>query len=66
MGVDRDQIRPTRPKCLSAFCRRRQEAGAAASAALYSLIESAKADKVEPYAYLKPVFTEIPKSTSAA
>ena len=41
-------------------------AGAAASAALYSLIESAKANKVEPYAYLKHVFTEIPKSTSAA
>ena len=36
-------------------------AGAAASAALYSLIESAKANKVEPYAYLKHVFTGIPK-----
>ena len=41
-------------------------AGAAASAPLYSLIESAKANKVEPYAYLKRVFTEIPKSTSVA
>lgn len=38
--------------------------GADASAALYSLIESAKANKVEPYSYLKHVFTELPKATS--
>ena len=38
--------------------------GADASAALYSLIESAKANKVEPYSYLKHVFTELPKAIS--
>jgi transposase len=36
--------------------------GAKASAALYSLIETAKANGVEPYSYLKHVFTELPKS----
>jgi transposase len=34
--------------------------GAKASANLYSLIETAKANGLEPYAYLKQVFTEIP------
>jgi len=38
--------------------------GAKASAALYSLMETAKANDVEPYAYLKHVFTEIPKAGS--
>ena len=34
--------------------------GAKASANLYGLIETAKANGVEPYAYLKRVFTELP------
>jgi len=34
--------------------------GAKASANLYSLIETAKANGLEPYAYLKQVFTEMP------
>jgi transposase len=34
--------------------------GAEASALLYSLIETAKANKLEPYAYLRYVFTKIP------
>ena len=38
--------------------------GAKASANLYSLIETAKANGLEPYAYLKRVFTELPKATS--
>ena len=38
--------------------------GAKASANLYSLIETAKANGLEPYAYLKHVFTELPKVTS--
>ena len=38
--------------------------GAKASANLYSLIETAKANGLEPYAYLKHVFTELPKATS--
>lgn len=35
--------------------------GASASAALYSLIETAKANKLEPYQYLKVIFAELPK-----
>ncbi len=38
--------------------------GAKASAALYSLIETAKANRLEPYAYLCHVFTELPKAQS--
>jgi transposase len=38
--------------------------GAEASANLYSVIETAKANGVEPYAYLRHVFTEIPKATT--
>ncbi len=34
--------------------------GAKASANLYSLIETAKANGLEPYAYLKQVFIELP------
>ncbi len=37
-------------------------AGANASANLYSLIETAKANGIEPYAYLKMLFTELPKA----
>jgi len=39
-------------------------AGANASANLYSLIETAKANNTEPYTYLKTVFIELPKATS--
>jgi transposase len=38
--------------------------GATASANLYSLIETAKANGLEPYAYLKKVFTELPNVTT--
>ena len=38
--------------------------GAKASANLYSLIETAKANELEPYAYLRKVFTQLPKATS--
>jgi len=38
--------------------------GANASANLYSLIETAKANGLEPYAYLKQVFTELPNAES--
>jgi transposase len=41
-------------------------AGADASARLYSLIETAKANGLEPYAYLRHVFTELPKATTQA
>lgn len=37
--------------------------GAKASANLYSLIETAKANGLEPYSYLKHIFTELPKAT---
>ena len=39
-------------------------AGAMASARLYSLVRSAKANKLDPYAYLRHVFTELPKAQS--
>lgn len=39
-------------------------AGANATANLCSLIETAKANKIEPYRYLRHVFTELPKATS--
>ncbi len=38
--------------------------GAAASANLYSLIETAKANSVEPYHYLRYIFTELPKANT--
>ena len=38
--------------------------GANASAALYSLIETAKANELEPYAYLQRVFKELPAAQS--
>lgn len=39
-------------------------AGAQASANIYSLISTAKANGLEPYAYLRYVFTELPKAQS--
>ncbi len=36
--------------------------GVKASANLYSLIETAKANGLEPYAYLRHLFTELPKA----
>lgn len=39
-------------------------AGATASARLYSFIETAKANGVEPYAYLKRVFEELPAAVA--
>ena len=41
-------------------------AGAEASARLYSLIETSKACGLEPYAYLKRVFTDLPRATMLA
>ena len=38
--------------------------GVNASANLYSLIETAKANGLEPYAYLRHLFTELPKATT--
>lgn len=38
--------------------------GAKASANLYSLIETAKANGLEPYAYLRQIFTELPRAQS--
>ena len=35
--------------------------GAQASATLYSLIETAKANRLEPHAYLRYILTELPK-----
>ena len=38
--------------------------GAQASASFYSLIETAKANGLEPYAYLRLVFTELPSAAT--
>lgn len=40
--------------------------GAEASANLYSLIETAKANGLEPFAYLRHVFAELPRATTLA
>jgi transposase len=39
------------------------EKGAKASANIYSLVETAKANNVEPSVYLKEVFTRLPAAT---
>lgn len=39
-------------------------AGANASANLYSLIETAKANGIEPYEYLKILFTDLPAAST--
>jgi transposase len=41
-------------------------AGATASARLFSLVETCKANGREPFAYLRHVFTELPKATTLA
>jgi transposase len=38
--------------------------GAKAGAALYSLIETARANNIEPNAYLRLIFTELPRATT--
>ncbi len=38
--------------------------GVKASAILYSLIETAKANQLEPYTYLRRLFTELPKANT--
>ena len=43
------------------FCN--SVAGDKSSADLYSLVETAKANSLEPYAYLIIIFTELPKAT---
>lgn len=40
-------------------------AGAKASANLYSLIETAKANNVEPYDYLRELFVRLPAANTA-
>ena len=39
-------------------------AGAKASAKLYSLISSAKVNGLEPYAYLRHIFTQLPRAVT--
>ena len=38
--------------------------GAKASASLYSLVQSARANELEPYAYLRPLFAKLPAAKS--
>ena len=68
-GIDTNPVE----NAIQPFCLGRRNwlfsdtvAGANASARLYSLIETAKANALEPYAYLRHVFTELPKAQSLA
>ena len=68
-GIDTNPVENAiRPFCLGRrswlFCD--TVAGANASARLYSLLQTAKANGLEPYAYLRHVFTELPKAQSLA
>jgi hypothetical protein len=47
-------------------CQSDRIGGVKASANLYSLIETAKVNGLEPYAYLRKVYTELPKAQSVA
>jgi hypothetical protein len=40
--------------------------GAKASASLYSLVQSARANELEPYAYLRHLFAKLPAVQSVA
>ncbi|MFT4585169.1 MAG: hypothetical protein ACI8XZ_004934 [Gammaproteobacteria bacterium] len=54
-------------KCLhnrKAWLFSQSVAGVKASANLYSLIETAKAHSLEPYAFLREVFTKLPLATT--
>jgi transposase len=55
-----------RPFCLGRknWLFHQSVAGAKASANLYSLIETARANGLEPYAYLRKVLTELPQATT--
>lgn len=57
------QIRPF-AVARKAFLFADTQAGARASANLYSLVSSAKANGVEPYAYLRYVFEQLPRATT--
>ena len=53
-------------RCTGIVCCAARNRGAHASANLYSVIETAKANGLEPYAYLRFVFTELPRAQSLA
>jgi hypothetical protein len=40
--------------------------GARASASLYSLVQTARANEFEPYAYLRRLFNQLPAATCVA
>jgi transposase len=40
--------------------------GAKASASLYSLIQTARANELEPYAYLRRLFSQLPTAQNVA
>ena len=40
--------------------------GAKASASLYSLVQTARANELEPYAYLSRLFAELPAAQTVA
>ena len=63
-GECREKIKPLIKGVNNSWCyfqNLAEREGIKASANLYSLIETAKANVLEPYAYLWQVFTELPK-----
>jgi hypothetical protein len=63
-GRDRHQSRRERHRRNWLFAD--TVSGAKASAHLYSLAQTARANELEPYAYLRRLFTELPAAQSVA
>ena len=66
-GIDTNPVENSiRPFCLGrrSWLFADSVAGARASARLYSLVQCAKANGLEPYAYLRRVFTDLPRVQS--
>ena len=64
-GIDTNPIENAiRPFCLGrrSWLSADNVAGAPASARLCSLVQCAKANRLEPYAFLRHVFTELPNA----
>ena len=60
-----DRATPLRGASAKALARQLPErAGAQASVRLYPLVRCAKANRLKPYAYLRRVFTELPRAQS--
>jgi hypothetical protein len=63
-GINSPSFLPIRSYHLTTTSANDTQAGAAASARLYSLVETAKANRLEPHAYLTHLFTHLPIATT--